>query len=448
MDFDSHIYAERRHEVMESIGEDAVAILVANPPANRSNDTDYRYRASSDIVYLSGFREPQTVLVLAPGHDEGAFALFVRPRDPEKEQWDGRRAGVEGARERYGADAAYPIDELDEHLPDYLEGREVLYYTLGERAEFDARVTDWMHSLRHRRHEPPAAPSSIRDVRDVLHEMRLVKRDEELELIRRAVEITSGAHQRAMAYCRPGMHEYELQAIIEYHFGRHGAAAPAYNTIVGAGDNATILHYIENSDPIGADDVVLIDAGCEYRHYAGDLTRSFPASGTFGAAGRDLYQAVLDVQLRDIEEVRAGVTFQELKDASTRRLIDACLQLGLLSGDVDEIFEDEDQGYRRYIPHGVGHWLGMDVHDVGPYYDDRSESRALEPGMVLTIEPGLYIPADDDEAPAELHGVGVRIEDDVLVTADGRENLSSGCPKAVDEIEALVGSADPDALDL
>jgi Xaa-Pro aminopeptidase len=264
--------------------------------------------------------------------------------------------------------------------------------------------------------------------------------------MREAIRITSEAHNLAMKYCRPGLHEHSLQAILEYHFKLNGASAPAYNTIVGAGVNATILHYIENCDRIGEQDLVLIDAGCEYRGYAADLTRTFPASGTFSQPQRDLYQAVLDVQQRDIEAVAVGVTFAELKSGSTRRLIDACIQLGLLEGSVDERFEAGD--YKRLIPHSVGHWLGMDVHDVGPYYTDDGVSRPLEPGAVLTIEPGIYILGDDELAPEAFRGLGVRIEDDVLVTQQGRQNLSEACVKSVEAIEELVGSGDPGRLAL
>jgi Xaa-Pro aminopeptidase len=437
--FSPETFAARRSELMERIGPDGVAILVANPERTRSKDTAYPYRPSSDILYLTGFREPQTVLVFAPGHDQGEFVMFVRDRDPNKEQWEGRRAGTDGAVAEYGADAAFVVGELDEKLPEFLEEREALYYTLGRSGEFDKRVTRWLKDLRHRRNKPSGAPGAIYDARDILHEMRVRKSPEELALMRRAVDVTAEAHTLAMKHCKPGMSEYELQALIEYQFRKNGAEFPAYTSIVGAGDNATILHYVENRDVIGEDDVVLIDAGCELGFYAADITRSFPASGEFTPAQKDLYQAVLDCEMAVIDHVGPGVAYNELQDKAVRLLTESMVDLKLLSGSIDELIEEED--YKKYYPHNIGHWLGIDVHDVGPYHDTQGSWRALEPNMVLTIEPGIYVPEGDEDAPKELRGVGVRIEDDILVTEDGFENLSRACPKAVAEIEALVGSA-------
>lgn len=437
--FSPETFAARRRDFMERIGPDGVAILVANPESTRSHDTNYPYRPSSDILYLSGFREPQTVLVIAPGHDEGEFVMFVRDRDPSKEQWEGRRAGPDGAKETYGADAAYTVDEIDEKLPAFLEERERLYYTLGRNGQFDKRVTGYINSLRHRRSKPSGAPGALIDARDILHDMRVRKNPEEIELIRRAVDVTSEAHVLAMKHCRPGINEYELQALIEYHFRKNGAEFPAYTSIVGAGDNATILHYVENRDTIEDGEVVLIDAGCELGFYAADLTRSFPASGKFTPAQRDLYEAVLDCQLAVIDAIAPGLAYNELQDLAVRKLTEAMIDLKLLDGSADELIEEK--AYKKYYPHNIGHWLGIDVHDVGPYHDTEGSWRPLEPNMVLTIEPGLYVPEGDEDAPEALRGVGVRIEDDILVTDDGYENLSRACPKAADEVEALVGSA-------
>jgi Xaa-Pro aminopeptidase len=437
--FSPETFAARRSELMERIGPDGVAILVANAESTRSHDTAYPYRPSSDILYLTGFREPQTVVVLAPGHDDGEFVMFVRDRDPNKEQWEGRRAGVAGAQADYGADAAFVVDDLGETLPDFLEDREALYYTLGHNGEFDKRVTHWLNDLRHRRSKPSGAPGALFDARDILHEMRVRKSPEELSLIRRAVDVSAEAHTLAMKHCKPGMSEYELQALIEYQFRKNGAEFPAYTSIVGSGDNATILHYIENRDVIGQDDVVLIDAGCELGFYAADITRSFPASGQFRPAQKDLYQAVLDTEIAVIDHVAAGVAYNELQDKAVRLLTEAMVDLELLSGSIDELIEEET--YKKYYPHNIGHWLGIDVHDVGPYHDTEGSWRALEPNMVLTIEPGIYVPEGDEDAPKALRGVGVRIEDDILVTEQGCENLSRACPKTVDEVEALVGSA-------
>ena len=439
-------FAQRRRDFMEAIGPDAVAIFTANPKQARSHDTNFPYRPSSDILYLTGFREPEAVLVLAPGHEKGNFAMFVRPRDADAEMWNGERTGPEGACEEFGADAAFEIDEIDEKLPEFLENRDTLYYTLGRDREFDQKVSHWVNELRHGRSKPPAAPGSVVDVRDILHEQRLRKRPEELALMRRANEISSRAHILAMKHCRPGMQEYELQALLEYHFRRNGAEFPAYPSIVGAGDNATCLHYTDNRDTIDERDVVLVDAGCEFEFYAGDITRSFPASGSFSAVQRDVYQAVLDAQKAAIDDIEPDLEFDTLQQNTVERLTRSLVDLGVLDGSVDELVEDEE--YKDFFPHKVGHWLGIDVHDVGPYHTGEGSWRPLRPGMVLTVEPGLYFPAQNEEIPDEFRGLGVRIEDDILVTADGHENLSSACPKEVDDIEELVGSAESHPRDL
>lgn len=437
MRMDHSVYAERRRVFGERIGEDAVAIFTAPPERLRSQDTHFPFRQSSDIIYLSGFEEPQTVLVFAPGHDDGDFIMFVRPHDPEKELWDGSRAGTDGAREFFGADAAYSYDDLEEQLPRFLEGRETLYYTLGDDESFDRRVARWMNKLRHRRGKPPAAPKYIADARDIVHEMRLRKSSEELALMRTAAKISAEAHVIAMRMVEPGMHEYELQAAMEHHFLKNGANFPAYTSIVGAGPNATVLHYVENRDRLDPDDVLLIDAGCEYDYYAADITRTFPVGGAFTPAERDVYQGVLEVQKAAIEDIAPGVRYNELQDRTVERLTQVLIDVGVLQGSVDENVDEET--YKDYYPHKVGHWLGIDVHDVGSYHDEDGLWRRLEPGMVLTIEPGLYF-SEEADVPDELKGLGIRIEDDVLVTADGHENLTASCPKEVDDIEAIIGT--------
>jgi len=439
--FEPEHFEDRRRKLMEAIGPDAVAVFTPNSVQSRSKDTNFPYRPSSDILYLTGFREPEAVVVLAPGHEEGEFAMFVRPRDEDAELWEGNRAGPEGAVESFDADVAFEVDDLDEHLPDFLGGRETLHYTLGRHEAFDRRITTWINELRHRRDEPPGAPRNLVDARDTLHEMRLRKRPEELERMRRANRVTSKAHILAMEHCRPGMEEYELQALIEFHFRRNGAEFPAYPTIVGSGANATCLHYTDNRSIIAEDDVVLIDAGCELGFYAGDITRSFPASGSFSRAQRDVYEAVLSAQNEAIEDVEAGLDFDELQDRTAERLTRSLVDLDVLDGSIDGLVEDE--AYKPYFPHKVGHWLGMDVHDVGPYHARDGDWRTFRPEMVLTVEPGLYFPEHDEDVPKQLRGLGVRIEDDVRVTEDGYENLSAECPKAPDAIEDLVGRAEP-----
>jgi Xaa-Pro aminopeptidase len=438
--FDPEHFDARRRSLMDEIGRDAVIVLTANPVQMRSNDTHFPYRPSSDILYLTGFEQPEAVVVLAPGRDEGEFVMFVRPRDEEAERWSGSRPGPEGAEASYGADQAFAIDEIDDELPEILAERETLFYTFGGDDEFDDRVIGWLNELRHRRNEPPAAPRSVVDARDVLHEMRFQKRPEELKVMRRANRITSEAHVLAMRHCRPGMMEHELQSILEFHFQRHGADFPAYPSIVGSGDNATCLHYTDNDDRIEEGDVVLVDAGCELDYYAGDITRSFPASGEFAPAQRDVYQAVLAIQEEIIESIEPGLPFERLQERTVELTTEALLELGLLEGDAEEIVEEDE--YQPYFPHKIGHWLGIDVHDVGPYYTEGGESRPLESGAVLTIEPGIYIPESDEDAPDEMRGLGIRIEDDILVTPEGSENLSSECPKSVDAIESLVGTSE------
>lgn len=435
------LYAARRRRLMEKMGPDAVAVFVAPPQRQRSHDTEYPYRPSSDIIYLCGFEEPEAVLVLAPGHEDGDFAMFVRNRDPEKETWDGRRAGPEGAKAHFGADAAYVIDDLDEELPRFLQGRETLWYTLGNDATFDGKITQWLNKLRFRRGAAPAAPRQIADARDIVHEMRVHKEPAELDVMRTAARIASDAHIAAMKAVRPGMHEYEIQALLEYSFRRRGAFAPAYTTIVGSGVNATILHYTENRDPLGASDILLIDAGCEYQYYAADITRSYPVSGKFTPAQRDVYQAILEAQKAAIDDVQPGVAYNELQDRTARRLSQALIDLGILTGSVDENLENET--YKQFYPHRVGHWLGSDVHDVGSYHDAEGNWRPLAPGMVVTVEPGLYFP-ETAEIPDAFKGIGIRIEDDILVTAQGNENLTASCPKEVADLEAIIGTAAAD----
>ena len=440
------VFERRRRRLMSEIGDDAVAIVVGAQPQHRSNDTNYPYRPSSDVLYLTGFDEPGAVVLLAPGHDEGEFAMFVPGRDPKYERWEGSRCGPEGAVEDFGADRAFSLDELDDEIGTWLTDRDRLYYTLGSDDEFDERVVGWVQNHRHRRNKPPSAPGTIVDLRDLLYRARLTKSAEELDIMRRAAEITAEAHIAAMKHCRPGMHEYELQALVEYHFRRNGAEFPAYTSIVGAGDNATVLHYTDNDSPIGADDVVLIDAGCEYGYYAADITRSFPADGTFSPAQRDIYQAVLDVQTAAIDDIEPGFAYEKLRQNTRRRLCEALVELELVDGSVQEVFEEET--YRDYYPHSVGHSLGIDVHDVGLAPANEGDPRPLDEGMVLTVEPGIYVPSDDESAPEAMRGIGVRIEDDILVTADGTENLTASCPKEADDIEALVGSGDATDLEL
>jgi Xaa-Pro aminopeptidase len=422
-------------EFMRRMEPGSVAVIPSAPEAVRSNDTHYRYRQDSDFYYLTGFDEPEAVAVVAPGSDEHPYVLFVRPRDPERETWEGRRAGVEGARDAHGADAAYPVGELEEKLAGLLDGARNVYYRLGANSELDALLVKQIASMR-ARGRVFRAPESITDPGAILGEMRLVKSAEEIELMQRAADIAAEAHREAMRAARPGAWEYEIEALIEYVFRRSGASAPAYASIVGGGANATVLHYVTNDAQLRDGDLLLVDAGAEYRGYASDITRTFPVSGRFTPAQRAIYTAVLEVQEACVEMIRPGVSVEDLNTRAVRMLTERMVRLGLLAGEVEKLIEGKD--YKRFFMHGIGHYLGMDVHDVG-LYKINGEPRPLEPGMVITVEPGLYVGTDAEGVPEEFRGVGVRIEDDVLVTVEGHRVLTDKVPKRIDEIEELMG---------
>jgi Xaa-Pro aminopeptidase len=434
---DREVFAERRKRFAEAVG-DGVAVIAANPESTYSNDVEYEYRPNSDLYYLTGFREPGAVLVIAPKHPEHQYVLFVRPRDPEQEVWWGYRAGPEGACEIYGAQMAFNIDDLETHLPRYLDGAEPVYFRLNHRRDMDTVVLGAIETLRRQARIGKTAPTTIVEPGNLLHEMRLIKSAGDLEIQREAARISAEAHRAAMAAARPGVHEYELEAIIEYLFRSQGAFGPGYPSIVGSGPNACVLHYIDNDRRIEDGDLVLIDAGAEYRMWNADITRTFPVSGSFTAEQREIYSLVLEVQERTIAANRVGTSIDEIHQDVVRWLTEGMIELGLLSGSVDEAIEQET--FKRYYMHRTSHWLGVDVHDVGTYRHGDGP-RPLKPGMVLTVEPGLYIGPKDEEAPERWRGIGVRIEDDILVTEDAPEVLTSGVPKAIDEVEALVGSA-------
>jgi Xaa-Pro aminopeptidase len=427
------VFAARREAYMKALGPHGVAVVSSLPERLRNGDAYHRFRQHSDVHYLTGFTEPDTTVILRPGAESERFVMFVRPRDPEMEVWDGRRAGLEGARERFGADAAFPAAELDARLWDLLANHEELHYALGLDEEMDLRIAAAIARLRKSEKRGKRPPRAVVDPRAALHELRLHKAPEEIAVLRKAAAITAEAHRAAMAMGRPGTFEYELEAIIDYTFRRSGGAGPGYATIVGAGDNATVLHYVENSRAIGPDDLVLVDAGCEYAYYTADITRTFPASGRLAGAARDLYAIVLDTQKSAVAMVRPGVTIDQIHEHCVRKLTAGMIELGLLEGPVDERITD--LGYKKFFMHGTSHWLGMDVHDVGAYTRGGT-ARPLEPGMVITVEPGLYVAADGDGVPDRLRGIGVRIEDDVLVTDSGHEVLTAAAPKEIADVEA------------
>ena len=420
---------------MRRMNANSVAILSSAREATRSNDSHYRYRQNSDFYYLTGFDEPEAIAVVAPAHKEHPFMLFVRPRDPEREVWDGRRAGIEGARERYGADAAFTFAEFPEKLGDLINGAKHLYYRVGEDTVLDEQIIKQIAGMRTLGRRGVQAPESITDPGTILHEMRLIKSEDEIKLMQRAADIAAEAHCEAMKATKPGMNEYEIEALIEYIFRRNGAAAPAYTSIVGGGANATVLHYVSNNATLKDGDLLLIDAGAEYEGYASDITRTFPVNGRFTEAQRGIYGLVLETQLACIEMVKPGVTMEGLRQHSIEMLTEGMVRLNLLEGETAKLIEEEK--YKRFYMHGIGHYLGLDVHDVGRYQVD-GEPRPVEAGVVMTIEPGLYVAEDAEEVPDKYRGIGVRIEDDVLVTSDGYRVLTGGVPKEIDEIEQLM----------
>ncbi len=428
-------YQARRQAFIEQMGAqggDAVAIFPAAPSSIRSQDVEYRYRQDNDLYYLTGFPEPESLCLLSPQHEKEQFILFVRPRDKQKETWTGKRFGIEGAAEYFGVDAAYSIDQLGEVLPEHLLQTEEVYYSLGRDERLNTKILDFVHQARLQRPRSGQGPVAMIEPSEILHELRLFKNPEEIDLMRQAVRASAAAHQAALEETRPDMYEYEIEALLEFHFRRNGAEGPAYPSIVASGANATILHYITNDQQMQAGDLLLIDAGSEYGCYCSDVTRTFPVGRQFSGPQREIYELVLTSQKQAIEMIRPGVRFDDVHRHATEILVDGLRDLGILSGSTESILEKGN--YRQFYMHRTSHWLGMDVHDVGKYKLGE-ESRELEPGMVLTVEPGLYIAADA-EVPEAYQGIGVRIEDDVLVTPDGYEVLTAAILKEVDDIEA------------
>ena len=421
-------------EFMRRMQRNSVAIIPAAREATRSNDTHYRFRQDSDFFYLTGFEEPEAIAVVKPGAGD-EYVLFVRPRDPEREIWDGRRAGVDGAKSEFGAQAAFPVAEFDSKLREILDGAETLYYRLGVQRDLDDKIIREIANMRALNRKPIHPPTTIIDPATIIHELRVIKSPDELELMQKAADIAAEAHVEAMQAARPGMREFELEALIEQVFRRHGAAGPAYTSIVGAGANATVLHYINNDGELRDGELLLVDAGAEYKGYASDITRTFPIGGRYSQAQRDIYDLVLKAQMSCVEMVRPGVTHDELKQHSIEVLTDGMVQLGLLQGEPEQLIKEKK--YEKFYMHGLGHMLGIDVHDVGAYYYGK-ESRALEAGVVMTVEPGVYIAPDTKDVPEKYLGIGVRIEDDVLCTNDVPRVLTSKVPKDPQEIEALM----------
>ena len=428
-------YARRRRKLMALMAPDSIAIIPAAQEKLRSRDTEYPFRQDSDFYYLSGFREPEAVLVLIPGRKHGEFVMFCRERDPAMELWHGSRAGPDGVCKHYGADDAFPVSDVDDILPGLIEGRDRVYYSMGRSADFDRQIMEWVNSIRSKASSGAAPPGEFTDLDHMLHDMRLIKSAAEQKLLRRAGEITANAHHHIMQYCRPGMFEYELEGELNHQFVRGGARYPAYLSIVGSGANACTLHYVDNSDKMRAGDLVLVDAGCEFEYYAADVTRTFPVGGKFSREQRAIYDLVLAAHEATIAEICAGNHWNQPHDASVRIITAGLVELGLLQGELEELIETK--AYQPFYMHRVGHWLGLDVHDVGDYRVG-DEWRLLEAGMVMTVEPGIYIAPGNADVARKWRGIGVRIEDDVLVTADGCEVLTAAAPRTAEEIEATM----------
>ncbi len=432
----------RRRDLARAIGPNGVLIVPAAREVTRNRDVHYPFRQNSDFAWLTGFPEPDAVAVLAPKHKDGEFVLFCRPRDPEREVWDGHRYGTEGAVAHFGADAAHPLAELDEQLPALLADRKRIHYPLGVNAEFDLNVMRWLQAVRAQARKGISAPTELVTSDALLHERRLIKSKRELATMRRAAAISADAHRRLMHCCRPGLTEQQLEATFLHACGEAGARFQAYPPIVAGGSNACVLHYVDNAAVLGDGDLVLIDAGCELDGYASDITRTFPVNGRFSGPQRTLYELVLAAQTAAIAAVQPGKRWDAPHKAALKVLTRGLVELGLIAGtpdDVPQLIKDEQ--YKPFYMHRTGHWLGMDVHDVGSY-KQAGKWRTLEPGMVLTVEPGLYV-APDADAPAEYRGIGIRIEDDVLVTADGHEVLSRDVPKDAEAIERLMARTQP-----
>jgi len=430
-------FARRRKNLMAMMEPNSIALVPAAAECTRSRDTEYTFRQDSDFLYLTGFEEPDGVLVLIPGRRSGQVVLFCRDRNPEMELWNGYRAGPEGVVADFGMDDAFPIDDLDDILPGLIEGKHQIYYSMGHNDGFDRRVMGWVNQIRRLVRTGAKPPGDFTDLSFLLHEQRLFKSAQELRIMRKAGAISAQAHCRAMRECREGRFEYHLEGAILHEFIENGARAAAYNSIVGAGANACVLHYTENRDRLRDGDLVLIDAGCEFSGYAADITRTFPVSGQFSPEQRALYDLVLEAQLAAIEKVKPGNTWNQPHDATVRVITRGLIKLGLLKGKEKDLIKSG--AYRDFYMHRAGHWLGMDVHDVGDYRVD-GKWRQLEPGMVLTIEPGIYVATNNTKVGKKWRGIGIRIEDDVAVTPGGCEVLTAGVPKTAADIEALMAA--------
>jgi len=429
---------EQLKRFIDQMEDNSVAIIPAAREKTRSYDTEYKFRQDSDFWYLTGFPEPDAIAVIDPQNKKSPFTLYVRPRDPLMETWFGRREGVDGAKKNYGANTAYSVERFEKDLSKLLEGHDRLYYRFAVDSELDQKILGYLTEQRVRRLKTAYPPHTIIDPTPIIGEMRLHKGPDEVEFMQKSADIAAEAHILAMKKVKPGMNEGQVEALMEAYMKDKGASGVAYNSIIGGGENATILHYVENNMPLKDGDLILIDAGAEYQGYASDITRTFPVNGKFTPAQREVYDVVLDVQLKCIDYTKSGNTVKARQEYSIELLTEGMVKLGLLKGKTKDLIKKK--AYLKYYMHGVGHYLGLDVHDAGRYFTDQQarHSKPFAPGMVLTVEPGIYVPPDDKTAPAKYRGIGIRIEDDVLVTEDGNRNLTSKVTKDPDEIEDLM----------
>jgi Xaa-Pro aminopeptidase len=429
-------YARRRAELVNQIGANDIVIVATSPVMSRNSDVEYQFRADSDFYYLSGFAEPNAVLVISPGRARGEYVMFCREKDRTREMWDGRRIGLDGVIEGYGADDAFPIEDINDILPGLMEEKEKVFTTVGRYPDFDAQLLGWMNKIKQDKRFGKHAPYEFVDLNHILHEQRLIKRPDEIALMRKAGKMSAAGHARAMQVCRPGLFEYQVQAEMECEFRKAGSHYNAYPSIVAGGENACILHYTENQDLLKSGDLLLIDAGAEFGCYAADISRTFPINGCFSPEQLALYEIVLAAQESAFEYCGPGHGWNQPHEAAVKTIAQGLLDEGLLRGSLEQVLET--QSYTQFYMHRTGHWLGMDVHDVGDYQVDEAW-RELEPGMVFTVEPGIYVNPADDVDPRG-HHIGIRIEDNVLVGRDGYEILTAAAPKIPSEIEALMAS--------
>ena len=428
-------FKRRRKQLMRMMDKNSIAILPTAPESVRNRDVHYPFRPDSDFYYLTGFDEPEAVAVLIPGRKHAEYILFCRAKDETKAMWDGPMAGQEGAVADFGADDSFPISDLDEILPRMLEEKSRIFYAMGCNSDLDHRLSEWITKIKSKARSGMQSPLEIVELDHYLHDMRLYKSRSEISAMRKAANISAAAHKKVMRKCQPGMVEYQLESEFRHSCAKKGAREQAYTSIVGGGNNACVLHYVDNNDELKNGDMLLIDAGCEFDYYASDITRTYPVNGKFSKAQAELYQLVLDAQLAAIEQVKPGNHWNQPHDAAVKTITRGLLRLGILKGTLANAIKKET--YRKYYMHRTGHWLGMDVHDVGDYKVD-GQWRELEPGMVLTVEPGLYIPKGTRGVPRKYQGIGIRIEDDVVVTKDGYDVLSKQAPKAIEDIENLM----------